>query len=59
MTKKSLMQKGKSIQDVLDERRLSAARGGWIGGAGLGVAGAAPADGQPQIDSAMDGYIRG
>jgi hypothetical protein len=59
MTKKSLMQQGKRIQVVLDERQLSATSGGWIGGAGLGVAGQAPADGQTQIDSAMDGYVRG
>jgi hypothetical protein len=56
MTKKS--QKKNPV--VLNERQLSVASGGWIGGAGLGVAavGQTPADGQPQTN-AMDGYVRG
>ncbi len=57
MTKKSL----KKNPIVLNERQLTVASGGWIGGAGLGVAGVTqqPTDGQPQTNSAMDGYIRG
>ncbi len=60
--KKSCKENGKRDQVVLNERQLSVA-GGWIGGAGLGVAGLVeqtpPADAQPQMSSAMDGYIRG
>jgi len=56
MTKKSL----KKTPVVLNERQLTVASGGWIGGAGLGVAGVTqpPTDAQLQSE-AMDGYIRG
>jgi len=56
--KKSLKQSRKA-QVVLNERELSATKGGWIGGAGLGVAATTPPDGSAQLNSAMDGYVRG
>jgi hypothetical protein len=54
MTKKIAKQPRSGYPAVVAERLLTAARGGWIGGAGLGVADTASA----VLAQQMDAYIK-
>jgi len=57
MAKKIAKQPRSEYPVVVAERHLTAAKGGWVAGAGLGVAGEAPAP--TVLDQQMDAYIRG